>query len=66
MRNLMALPSKRKKPGRPRTILDRVLSKQPDFDPKKHTVLVNNIPVLPDKLDMNAGPLDIVKVEPNR
>ena len=54
---------KRKFKGR--TILDHVLSRQPDFDPKRHRVFVNNIPLEGESaLESTSGPLDVIVVSP--
>lgn len=63
--NVLRDNKRSKKKFKGRTILDHVLSKQPDFDPKRHKVFINDLPVDDEAiLETLSGPLDVIAVSP--
>ena len=48
--------------GKSKTLMELVLEKYPDFDPKTCSVFLNNQPVEEDELKRSSIPFDIVRI----
>ena len=52
----------RPKPRYVRTLMERAISKVPEFDPKSHAVFVNGVRIGEEDLGHIASPFDVVEV----